>query len=261
MKTGYQYVILLFLLLFLPLATLFSSAEQINDERNDVWLQEKNDQTKRWEWIQNNISDHSYIDVIEIFYEVKEDRLFITVNLSNFFNDTKIIGIDLYYGDFTAYQNASPNRYYRILYTTESNKARMTSIGFSFVVDRDLTYQLSEDNTSFQVNTTIPFNDDLFTLWGFVYEYNKQYSRNWIDFFPSEFEPTGIDFANQTDDVNDSNDSDDTDDTDQNQTNGADSDPNSNTPDQSETPGFEFIVLIIGILLIMLYSSQIRNKR
>lgn len=235
-------------MLFVSVLSFTTSGEIISDQQNDIWHQEKNEQTNKWEWIQNNLTNYSYIDIKDISYD-KDDEFVIIVNLSDSINTSKIIGCELYYGSYSPYQ------YYKFYYSTDSNNIEVSSFGFSFFFDRTLSNPLQNNNTQLRMNTSLPIDDDAFTLWGFTFEYDEGYTNNWADFFPSSFEPTDVDFTNQTDDT------DNADDTNQNQTgnngdNGDSTDEQDTQAPSEDTPGFEIALLVGTLILIVSYTFK-----
>jgi hypothetical protein len=246
-------------LIFILLASVISlttSAETITDQRNDIWLQEKNDQTNKWVWIQNNMSNYSYIDITNVTY-TRGDEFVIRVNFSDSINTSRILGVDIYYGSYSPYQ------YYRFSYTTDTNIVRVTSFGFSFSLNETLPNPLQNNNTQFSVITTLPIDDDTFSLWGLSYEYNEGYTKNWADFFPTSYEPTDVDFNDQSDqtDDNQTGDGDNSNNSNQNQTdnNGdnGDSTDDQDSKDQSdETPGFQIPILVVSMIILITYAFK-----
>jgi len=239
--------------IFLVILVLSSaSAIEITDPTNDIWHQEKNTESNQWDWKSNNLTDRPYIDVINVKYD-SEDEFEVIINFLDSMDETKIIGCEMFYGNYTPY------RYYRFHYTTETNTVQMTSFGFSFFVNKTIDFDFTNNRTQIRFNTSLPSNDEGFTLWGFSYEYSSNYEKNWADFFPSSFEPKNVEFDDSSqDDQNqndDKNNSDDSQDQNGNDDNGQDSD-NSKSDD---TPGFEFLFFSVSIILFIIVASK-KNK-
>ena len=240
------------IVLFLSMMMFSSaSAEEMTDTTNDIWYLEK-DTTNLWVFKENNLSNYSYIDVTNIQYGTEED-FEIIINFLEPFNVSKIITIEIFYGNYD-----NQNQYYRFRYTTETNMIQMSSIGISSSVNRYLGIDFSENQTQMRFNTTLTLDDDGFSIWGYTNEYSSDYDKYWADFFPSSFEPTDEDLDDSTqdnqdqdDDVNDSDDDQQQNDTD---TNGGQNTDNDETTD--DTPGFEMVLFCASIMIIILFGYK-----
>ena len=253
---NYRIICSIQMVLFLVLMVFSSvSAVEITDATNDIWLQEKNSQSNEWVWVANNLSNYSYIDVTDIQYTSDED-FELTINFLEPFEFNKTVSIVIFYGDYE-----TQNQYYRFRYTAETNLVQMTSKDTSSMVNRFLGIDFANNNTQMRFNTTFVLDDDGFSIWGYADEYSFDYNKYWIDFFPSSYDPTDVDFDDTSDDQDQDDDVDDSDDDQQqNETDNDDSqNGGQNTDDDNttdDTPGFELLLLCLSMMLILFYRVK-----
>lgn len=245
---NYRKVFIIQIVLFLGILVLSSAfAVEITDATNDILRQEKNTQSNQWVLKANNLSNYSYIDVTDIQYLTDED-FEVVINFLDSMDVNKIIGCEIFYGNYT-----NQNQYYRFRYTTETNTIQMTSIGFSFSVNKNIDFNFMNNHTQIRFNTTLPLDDEGFSIWGYTYEYSLDYEKYWADFFPSSYEPTDVDFDDSS--QNDQDQDDDVNDSDEDPPQDGDgTDGGQNTDDDNEaedTPGFELVFFCVSMLLIL----------
>jgi hypothetical protein len=231
------------------------SAVEITDPTNDIWYQEKNTQSNKWELKANNLSNYSYIDVTDIHYSNVEN-FEVMINFFDAIDLNKILGCEIFYGSYSPYQ------YYRFRYTAGADVIQMTSFGFSFAVNKTISFEFNENQTQILFNTTLPLDDEGFTVWGYTYEYSSDYEKYWADFFPSSYEPTDVDFDDSTqddqdqdDDVNETDDNQDQNDT--NTNNGQQQTDNGNKTE--DTPGFGLILLCASMIFFIILGFKRKN--
>jgi len=254
-KLSMNYVFILSIL-SIVISCISVDAVTITDDIGDVWY---SSEYNGWLWSSQNNTDHPYIDIISIDYVFNESFITFEMNLKDEIDETKNVGYEVYYGNFTG------RPYYLARYLAYSGLGR-----YYYISDKDVEYKgtlsnpISEDGKVFSFTFEIENIDSSFEIWGKVYEDSNDYTERWVDFFPLKFEPElDYDETNGTEggdsDDSDIGDEDDENDTSDNETSDDDKNENTSNDGRQETPGFEIIIFICAITFIIL-KKQNRNK-
>ena len=253
-KLCMNYVFILSILSVL-ISCISVDAVTITDDTGDVWY---SSESNGWLWSSQNNTDHPYIDIISVDYAFNESFLTFEMTLKDEIDETKNVGFEIYYGNFTG------RPYYMARYLAYSGSGK-----YSYISDKGVEYKgsisnpISEDGKVFSFTFEIENIDSSFEIWGKAYEDSYDYTESWVDFFPLKFEPE-LDYNGTNGDEggdSDDNDIDDEEDEDDTSDETSDDDINENTSNNhsQETPGFEIIILLCAITFII-FKKQNRNN-
>jgi hypothetical protein len=217
----------------LVLSSLTASAETITDGTGDVyhWTQTGTS----WSW-KANIGDKPNIDITQIYYTVSENQLTLTMKVvGTIQNSDNII--------YWVYYNSTDTSYWM-------SWSNGTGFGYAMITQQEGetgNFELAENVTASGNTLSATFNilgdTSNVKIWGWAHEYtemNNVAKEWWGDWapnteFPYQIEPNGG-TQNNTD-GNNSNDS----------------------GTQKKTPGFELIIVVCSIAMILLWKRKRMN--
>jgi hypothetical protein len=225
-----SYGIVIVSLLVLLGSCFTAAATSISDGTGDIWHWAQTGTS--WSW-QGNVGNKPNIDITEVSYTVNEDKITLSLKVSGTIQTSDKIVYWVYY-------NSTDTQYW-ISYTNG------TGVGFG-MKGMNIT---SADNVTISGDTLSVVLDVLgdtskIELWGYAVEYTTtamdQYSEWWGDWAPNEkfTYDTGTGGSSSP-----------------GGTNGTTPDNNGSSP-QSNTPGFEIILVIAAIAIALVL---IRKRR
>jgi len=239
-KLCMSYIFIL-AMLSIVISCISVNAITIADDTGDVWYSSL---SNGWLWTSKNNTDHANIDIMSIDYKLNESFLTLEMTFKEEIDESKNVGYELYYGNFTG------RPYYLARYLTYSELGRYYYIDDQVENKGFLSNPISEDGMVFSVTFEIDNIDSSFEIWGQAYETSVDNTERWVDFVPLKFEPELGDDDNDVINGGDGNNTSD------NET--IDGDNTGNNGGEG-TPGFEIIILICAIVLII-FKKQKRNK-
>ncbi|HUS99382.1 MAG TPA: Heimdall-CTERM domain-containing surface protein [Candidatus Thermoplasmatota archaeon] len=208
-----------------------ASAETINDGTGDVWHWAETGTA--WSW-SGNVGDKPNIDITEVSYTVNNDKITLSLTVRGAIQSSDKVGYYLWYN--------STDTYYFLSY--------MNGTGAGFGMKGSMNFTSSQNVTimdnKLSVELDVLGDTSKVELWGYAVEYTNtigdQTSEWWGDWAPNEK------FAYDTGTGGSSN---------PGGTNGTTPDNNGSSP-QSNTPGFEIILVTAAIAIALVL---IRKRR
>jgi hypothetical protein len=228
-----SYGIVIVSLLVLLGSCFTAAATSISDGTGDIWHWAQTGTS--WSW-QGNVGNKPNIDITEVSYTVNEDKITLSLKVSGTIQTSDKVGYYLWYN--------STDSQYTLIYSNGTGVAYGIN-GGDFM------------NSSYAQNVTVLGNTlsavlnvvgdtSKVELWGYAVEYTTtamdQYSEWWGDWAPNEkfTYDTGTGGSSSS-----------------GGTNGTTPDNNGSSP-QSNTPGFEIILVIAAIAIALVL---IRKRR
>jgi len=228
----------------LTLLSVSLSAEAVSDQTGDVYHWHLTEGAYGWD---ENVGNKPNIDITEISYTTSNNQVILTLKVAGSISNSELIS-------YSAYLNTSDSNYYLTWNNGEGIGMATSTKDGSYDMDFDPEIVASGNTITATYDNIGTFETGI-EVWGWAAEYTTYGDMSgewWGDWAPESYamyDDTESKNTGNTDNTDDSSNTDDISSTDAETGN---KDKNTNVPPPpSGTPGFEFIVLLTSLVLLL----------